>query len=106
MKMNMYSILDTKLGAFQGIFLDLTHDSAIRTFSDWVNEANPANKFNKHPEDFALYCVGAFHQVSGEIIPVDKLTALITASAAKTLTTTADLDMRDRSLNGVNLQGV
>lgn len=105
MKMNIYSVLDTKLGAFQGLFMDMTHDSAIRTFSDWVNEANPANKFNKHPEDFALYYVGAFHQVSGEIVPAEKLTALITASAAKTLSS-ADLDMRDRSLNGVQLQGV
>jgi len=85
MKMKVYAVLDTKLGAFGGIFLDVKDEAAIRGFSDGVNDPNPQNKWFKHPEDFALYRLGEYHQDSGELIPAGKLVCLVTAAAVKTL---------------------
>lgn len=84
MKQNVYAVLDTKVGCFGGLFLDMTDDAALRNFSDGVNDPNPQNRWHRHPEDFALYRLGEFHQDSGELVPVSKLTAICTASAVKT----------------------
>ncbi|WNK12692.1 MAG: nonstructural protein [Microvirus sp.] len=85
MKMKIYSVLDTKIGAFSGVFLEMTDASAIRAFSDGVNQDRPDNKWFHHPEDFALYCLGDFLQDNGEILPQKVLSCLVTASALKAM---------------------
>lgn len=83
MKYRIYSVLDTKTGAFSNLWIDLRDESAIRSFSDNVNEDNPKNAWFNHPEDFALYCLGDYDSSTGEIVPILKLQCLVTASALK-----------------------
>lgn len=65
MKLNVYSIFDSKVQAYSQPFFSQTHGAAIRAFTDHVNEDNtPANK---HPDDFTLVCLGTFDDQDGTI---------------------------------------
>lgn len=82
MILNMYAVLDTKVGAFSNPWCDQTDNSAIRGFSDAVNDgSNPNNQWHRHPEDFSLYKIGQFDTSIGKIVPVELMECLVTASA-------------------------
>jgi len=86
MKLKMFSVLDTKTGAFGNPFVSLREESAIREFSDAVNDgSNPNNQWFRHPEDFSLYFLGEFDTSTGVINPISLIQNLITASALKAL---------------------
>lgn len=93
MKYYIYSVLDTKVGMFGGLVLDITDDAAVRNFSDGVNDNRPDNKLFRHSEDFALYRIGVFDQDNGSVVSEDKLICLVTASAVKSLGKQMDLPM-------------
>lgn len=81
MKLNVYSVFDSKLATFGRPWYELTDASAIRVFSDAVNDgSNPQNQWYKHPEDFSLYCLGSFDDESGSLEKQLPL-SLVTASA-------------------------
>lgn len=80
MIIKMFSIFDSKMTTFSRPFFEQTEPSAIRVFRDAVNEQNPNNMWNKHPEDFSLFVLADFDDASGEIIP-QLPKNLITASA-------------------------
>jgi len=86
MKMKMYSVLDAKAGFYGNPWCDHTDDSAIRGFSDAVNDgSNPNNQWHRHPEDFALYQLGDFDSVTGCVNRLDTLKCLVTASALRSV---------------------
>lgn len=67
MKANIYAVHDIKVNAYTAPFTNPTHGSALRAFSDHVNDPNSGA--NKHPEDFSLWHLGSFDDDSGEITP-------------------------------------
>lgn len=98
MILNVYSVFDSKLASFGRPWYEMTDASAIRVFSDAVNDnSNPANQWYKHPEDFSLYKLGVFNDESGEI-ETDKPLSLVTASAIfRPVVNTAQLDFLDKN---------
>lgn len=61
--MNMYSVYDQKAEAYgQPIFLR-THGEAMRTLEDEL--ARGDSLIAQHPEDFILFFVGHFDELSG-----------------------------------------
>lgn len=85
MLINVFSVYDSKACFFGQPFFDQHEASAIRNFSDAVNDAsNPNNMWNKHPEDFSLFQIGSFHNETGELVPIHPKN-LITASALRSL---------------------
>ncbi|QXP08392.1 MAG: nonstructural protein [Arizlama microvirus] len=40
--------------------------SAIRSFTDEINRADPSNQMHKHPDDFDLYSLGVFDDATGD----------------------------------------
>lgn len=81
MKMKIYSVFDTKVANYGRPWYAYQDAAAIREFSDAVNDAsNPANQWNKHPEDFQLFCIGAFDDATGALSSHAPL-ALINAAA-------------------------
>lgn len=84
----VYSVLDTKMGVFGNPIVEVREEAVIRGFSDAVNDPNPNNMWNKHPEDFALYYVGDFDPEVGCLIPAEKLRCVLTASAVKSVLNT------------------
>lgn len=83
MKMNVYAVLDAKIGSYGNLFLDFTDESAIRGFTDGVNNADPQNKWYSHPEDFTMYRLGDFDQATGTLKAVSPIVSLVNGSALK-----------------------
>lgn len=85
MIIKLFAVFDSKAALFGQPFSDQQEGSAIRNFSDAVNDSsNPNNLWNKHPEDFSLFQIGEFDNNSGELIPcVPK--SLVTASALRSI---------------------
>jgi hypothetical protein len=66
MKMVIVSIKDTAADAFGRPAYVATEGVAIRQFQDEVNRANDDNQLYKHPQDFHLYYLGLFDDVTGK----------------------------------------
>lgn len=62
MIVKMYSVYDSKAEAFLPPFFMLSRGSAIRDFSDAVNDAS--HVFFKHREDYTLFELGSFDDSS------------------------------------------
>lgn len=81
MIVKVFAVFDSKAAFFGQPFFDQKEGSAIRNFSDAVNDSsNPNNMWFKHPEDFSLFVVGEFDNLTGELIPSTPKN-LVTASA-------------------------
>jgi len=65
MQLGMYTVFDTKAGAYLRPFFARTNAEAIRMFSDTVSDAN--SLIAKHPEDFSLFKVGEYDEVTGVV---------------------------------------
>lgn len=91
MIIKLFAVFDSKAAMFGRIFSDQQEGSAMRNFSDAVNDSsNQNNMWNKHPEDFSLFQVGEFDDSTGELIPcIPK--SLITASALKNIANGIDV---------------
>lgn len=98
MILKVFAVFDSKAATFGNPFPDQREASAIRNFSDAVNDgSNPNNLWHKHPEDFSLFYVGSFDTDTGALHP-ENPRALVTASAIRTLAVnTADLDFVDKN---------
>jgi len=68
MNLLIVSVRDGASGAFGRPFFVTARGQAIRSFQDEVNRAAPDNDLHKHPEDFDLYCLGAFDDNEGRIV--------------------------------------
>lgn len=80
----MYSVFDSKMARFANPFIADNDASVIRSFADAVNDPDPKNGWNKHPEDYSLFFIGSFDPVKGELVP-NLPRSLITASACLNL---------------------
>lgn len=60
-----FSIYDAKAKFYQRPFLAPSTGEAIRAFIDSVNDSRYS--MSKHPEDFILFEVGTFDDLSGEV---------------------------------------
>lgn len=73
MILKVFSVRDVKAEAFLQPFFSPSVGSAMRAFSDAVNDK--ACPFNKHPEDYQLYELGEYDDRSGLLtaLPVVKM---------------------------------
>lgn len=78
----IFAIKDEKTGEFHPPFFQTTPQAAIRLFRTEINRAHDANQAYLYPEDFSLYYLGTFNQVTGKIEPENEL--LIKGPAVKT----------------------
>lgn len=74
-----YSVYDRKALQYHPPFYASTDGSAIRTFSDVVNDINTT--VGRHPADYVLFCVGSYGDQKGELMPVSPLRHIIDATA-------------------------
>lgn len=78
---NVYSVFDSKLATFDRPFYMLSDASAIRSFSDAVNEPNELTRhWHRHPEDYSLFHLGKFNDLVGEFEGIKPI-SLVTASS-------------------------
>lgn len=65
MKLFIYSIFDSKVGAYSRPFYEFSKGSAIRAITEALND--PKTTFAKYPADFNLFELGTFDELSGVI---------------------------------------
>lgn len=69
MKLNMYSVFDSKAGAYIPPFYLANDGMARRAFADSANDLNHA--FCKYAEDYTLFRLGEFDDSTGRIVMED-----------------------------------
>lgn len=62
----VFAIYDSKVEAYLQPFFSMSTGSAIRAFSDAVQ--NPQSQFNKHSADFTLFELGTYDDMTGTLI--------------------------------------
>ena len=68
MILKMFSILDTKAKAYMTPQFHMTADVAIRDFTERANDGQ--SMISRYPEDFALFEIGEFNALKGEMNPL------------------------------------
>jgi len=71
MKLNVYSVRDSKADTYNKPFCVSTHGEAIRSFHAACKQSG--SMLNENPEDFNLYHIGTFDQATGELETVAPL---------------------------------
>lgn len=77
MKVQLFAIRDSKAQAFLQPFFSSTKGTAIRAFTDGVND--PQTSFHKYPDDFTLFHIAEFDDESGVVSPLQQPLAVINA---------------------------
>ncbi len=68
MKQEIFSIYDTKADAYLPPFFTQNKHTALRSFSDAVNDLN--TDLSKHAGDFVLFQVGSWDDQGGILTPL------------------------------------
>lgn len=63
------SVRDSAMQAFGRPLFVPSVGVAVRSFADEVNRKSDDNQMNKHPEDFELYALADFDEVTGVFSP-------------------------------------
>lgn len=71
---NLYAVIDTATGIYDGPFPLESDAIAIRGFSDQV--ANAESTIGKHPKDFAIVKVGTWNVATGEVKDMQNTTVI------------------------------
>jgi hypothetical protein len=61
----LYSVYDKKAQSYNTPFFCVNHDLAKRSFVDLCRDARTV--ISRNPEDFDLWCLGAFYEGTGSI---------------------------------------
>lgn len=61
----MFAVRDNKAGYFLPPFLMTTEGEALRAFEEAI--ANSQLPLGQHPEDYVLYSIGDFDEISGTV---------------------------------------
>lgn len=77
------SIHDYKAEVFGKPFFVPSQGVAIRLFTDEVNRPAADNTAYNHPEDFGLYEIGAFDELTGRITSVEPVKLLVQGGQVK-----------------------
>lgn len=77
MKLKIFSVYDSKIQAYNTPFYLRTSGDAIRGWTTAVNDET--TQFNKHPEDFTLFEIGEYDDLTGDISQLPAKHSLSTA---------------------------
>jgi len=65
----VFSVRDSKAAAYALPFFLPRMEIALRSFRDAVK--NPEHDMHRHPEDYALYCIGEYDDATGQMSAVE-----------------------------------
>lgn len=63
--MNIYSLYDSKVGAYLRPLICRNHGEALRAFAELANDKN--SSVGRYPADFTLFYLGSFDDETGGI---------------------------------------
>jgi hypothetical protein len=70
MKVNLYAVLDTASGVYDGPVPSKTDGTAMRSFTQMAK--NPESPIGQSPSDFSLWKVGVWNDATGELVETRK----------------------------------
>lgn len=65
----LFAVFDSKVGAYAAPFCARTKGEAIRSFTDACRQDDLP--FKKNPGDYRLFCLGAYDDNKGSLVPHD-----------------------------------
>lgn len=68
MNKQVFSVRDSKVGAYSDPMILRSTGEAIRVFTD--SARNPKSTISQHPEDFSLHLIGEFDEIKGVMVPL------------------------------------
>ena len=74
MKNQIFSVYDSKANLYMSPFYQNTVGQARRVFSDIIN--NPQHQFSKNPEDYTLFHLGEYNDITAKFDLLDTPTSL------------------------------
>lgn len=74
MKLNLYAIIDTASGVYDGPIPGKADGFVIRQFSDMA--CNAEHQIGQHPEDYSLIKVGTWNDGTGELEDLQNITMI------------------------------
>lgn len=77
------TVLDLVSQQYGRPFFTVSTGSAIRGFSDEVNEPHEQSVLYRHPDDFQLFCLGSFDDETGKFALDDVPQMLVSGSQIK-----------------------
>ncbi len=77
MKQKMFTVLDTKAMAYLPPFFLPNEAVAKRVFGDMATDQT--HQFGKHPEDFSMYYLGEFEDMTS-VVEIDKKAPVLIAT--------------------------
>lgn len=77
------AVYDKAAESFMNIFAVQSRGLAMRGFIDEVNRESDTNSLYRHSDDYGLYLVARFDEVSGLMAPVSPPELLLDGAAAK-----------------------
>ena len=100
MKLNVYAIYDTAVGAYALPFFMQSDPQALRRFGDLVMDAD--SEVSKHPEDYSLFRLANYNDGRGEFINEDNeclATALEMVAASRNVNKD-QMELLQKEVNG------
>ncbi len=100
MKINIYGIYDTASGLYRFPMFIGSDGEALRSFAD--TSVNAESDIGKHPEDYTLFRLGTFNDVTGKIMgenPESISSALACVASSRQISH----DLRPDPLNGLDI---
>jgi len=82
MELKAFSIRDQKAEIFNTPFFQKTHGEAERSFRELVHD--PKSMVSKYPDDYDLYYLGTYNDLTGLISPLETPQHVIKAVMVKT----------------------
>lgn len=79
MKLNAYTVFDTKALQYHPPFFASTDGAAVRSLQDLANDPNTT--VGRHPSDYVLYCAGTYDDSRGLLEPETPLRHVMDAVA-------------------------
>lgn len=70
----IFCVRDQQAAAYLPPFFLPTNGMATRVFADCIND--PSHQFGAHPEDFSLWLIGQYDDVTGTVDPITPSTCL------------------------------
>lgn len=75
------AVYDVKASAFNRPLFVPAVGLAERSFSDEINRVGADNPMNAHPEDFNLFLIGEYDEVSGLLTPLNPPSLMVSGSS-------------------------
>jgi hypothetical protein len=70
----VYTVRDTKAEAYLKPFFMETHGLALRAIEGPAND--PEHDFNRHKEDYSIWCIGEYEDSTGQLKPYKDIECL------------------------------